>query len=66
MAHRLGTVCKVIVPIKSVEIRKTEVLEMGAGPQDQPVFAPEAPAEPEAVVEAPVEEAPEAPAEAEQ
>lgn len=66
MAHRLGTVCKVIVPIKRVEIRKTEVLEMGAGPQDQPVFAPEAPAEPEVAAEAPAEEAPEAPAEAEQ
>jgi small subunit ribosomal protein S3Ae len=41
MARRLGTVCKVIVPIKRVEIRKTEVLEMGSEPQDQPVFAPE-------------------------
>jgi len=65
MAHRLGSVCKVIVPIKRVEIRKTEVLEMGAA-QDQPVFVVEVPAEPEAVVEAPAEEAPEAPAEAEQ
>lgn len=51
MARRLGTVCRVIVPIKRVEIRKTEVLEMGSAPQDQPVFAPEPVAEP-----APVEE----------
>ncbi|MDD1772808.1 MAG: 30S ribosomal protein S3ae [Methanomassiliicoccales archaeon] len=56
MAHRLGTVCKVIVPIKRVEIRKTEVLEMGSGPQDQLVFAPEpvpeeAPAVPAEVTE---------------
>ena len=51
MAHRLGTVCKVIVPIKRVEIRKTEVLEMGSEPQDQPVFAPEPVAEPSPVEE---------------
>jgi small subunit ribosomal protein S3Ae len=51
MARRLGTVCKIIVPIKRVEIRKTEVLEMGSAPQDQPVFAPEPEPEP-----APVEE----------
>ena len=69
MARRLGTVCKVIVPIKRVEIRKTEVLEMGVGPQDQPVFAPEAPAEEEvseAAPEAPVEEEAPAVAEAEE
>ena len=62
MAHRLGTVCKVIVPIKRVEIRKTEVLEMGSAPQDQLVFEPapapeEAPAEAPAEAEAPVEAA---------
>lgn len=45
MARRLGGVCKIIVPIKRVEIRKTEVLEMGSEPQDQPVFAPETPVE---------------------
>jgi len=67
MARRLGTVCKVIVPIKRVEIRKTEVLEMGSEPQDQPVFAPEPIPEPvpepipepdlvEVPVEVPVEE----------
>ncbi|MCG7844550.1 MAG: 30S ribosomal protein S3ae, partial [Methanomassiliicoccales archaeon] len=55
MARRLGTVCKFIVPIKRVEIRKTEVLEMGSAPQDQPVFAPEPEAEPEAEP-APIEE----------
>jgi small subunit ribosomal protein S3Ae len=59
MARRLGTVCKVIVPIKRVEIRKTEVLEMGSEPQDQPVFAPEPVPEP-APVEEQVEEVAEA------
>ena len=34
MAKRLSNVSKVIVPIKRVEIRKTEVLEMGSAPQD--------------------------------
>jgi small subunit ribosomal protein S3Ae len=65
MAHRLGTVCKVIVPIKRVEIRKTEVLEMGSEPQDQPVFAPEPVAEP-AAEEAPAEPVAEVMAEPEQ
>lgn len=47
MAKRLSHVSKVIVPIKRVEIRKTEVLEMGEGGQDTPIVAqPEA--EPEA------------------
>jgi small subunit ribosomal protein S3Ae len=64
MAHRLGTVCKVIVPIKRVEIRKTEVLEMGSGPQDQLVFAPEP--VPEEAPAAPAEVTEEAAAEPEQ
>ncbi|OPY31312.1 MAG: 30S ribosomal protein S3Ae [Methanomassiliicoccales archaeon PtaU1.Bin124] len=47
MAKRLSQVCKVIVPIKRIEIRKTEVLEMGVGGQDTPIVSqPEA--EPEA------------------
>jgi small subunit ribosomal protein S3Ae len=54
MVRRLGNVCKVIVPVKRIEIRKTEVLEMGSVPQDQPVFAPEVPAE--EVLEPPVQE----------
>jgi len=65
MVRRLGNVCKVIVPVKRIEIRKTEVLEMGSVPQDQPVFAPEVPAE--EVLEPPVqEEAPAVQAETEQ
>ncbi len=71
MAKRLSNVSKVVVPIKRIEIRKTEVLEMGSAPQDQPVFAapePEPVVEPEAEVEtaetAP-EAAPEGPAEEE-
>ncbi|QLH75227.1 MAG: 30S ribosomal protein S3ae [Methanomassiliicoccales archaeon] len=39
MAKRLSTVSKVIVPIKRVEIRKTEVLEMGVGGQDTPIVS---------------------------
>jgi small subunit ribosomal protein S3Ae len=67
MAKRLSNVSKVVVPIKRIEIRKTEILEMGSEPQDVPVFA--AP-EPEPEVEAEVAEevpeaAPEAPAEEE-
>jgi small subunit ribosomal protein S3Ae len=67
MAKRLSNVSKVVVPIKRIEIRKTEVIQMGSAPQDVPVFAapePEPEAVPEAVEETP-EEAPEAPAEEE-
>jgi small subunit ribosomal protein S3Ae len=67
MAKRLSNVSKVVVPIKRIEIRKTEVLEMGSAPQDQPVFAAPEP-EPEAAeeaVEPEPEAAPEAPAEEE-
>lgn len=39
MAKRLSTVSKVIVPIKRVEIRRTEVLEMGVGGQDTPIVS---------------------------
>jgi small subunit ribosomal protein S3Ae len=39
MAKRLSLVSKVIVPIKRVEIRKTEVLEMGVGGQDTPIVS---------------------------
>ena len=50
MAKRLSQVCKVIVPIKRIEIRKTEVLEMGVGGQDTPIVSqPEA--EPDAEAE---------------
>jgi small subunit ribosomal protein S3Ae len=58
LAKMLSNVAKVIVPIKRVEIRKTEVLEMGsvesqntsiieqpAAEEPKPVEAPAAPAE---------------------
>lgn len=74
MAKRLGNVSKVIVPIKRVEVRKTEVLEMGEGGQDESIFppepepepepAPESEAAPQAAVEPAVEE--EIPAESEE
>ncbi|HVO78314.1 MAG TPA: 30S ribosomal protein S3ae, partial [Methanomassiliicoccales archaeon] len=66
MARDLSNVSKVIVPIKRVEIRKTEVLEMGnKAAQDQSIM--EAPPEEEKPAEgeaAPVEATAEAPAEA--
>jgi small subunit ribosomal protein S3Ae len=67
MAKRLSQVSKVVVPIKRIEIRKTEVIQMGSAPQDVPVFAAPEP-EPEAaaeVAEEASEAAPEAPAEEE-
>jgi len=52
LAKRLSTVSKVIVPIKRVEIRKTEVLEMGSmESQNQSII--EAPAEEERPAPAP-------------
>jgi small subunit ribosomal protein S3Ae len=51
LAKRLSTVSKVIVPIKRVEIRKTEVIEMGSKE-----------AQNQSIVEVPAEEAPVAPA----
>lgn len=47
LAKRLSTVSKVIVPIKRVEIRKTEVIEMGSKEAQQ-----------QSIIEAPVVEAP--------
>jgi small subunit ribosomal protein S3Ae len=70
LARRLSTASKVIVPIKRVEIRKTEVLEMGsAASQEQSIIerpAAEAPApapEAAAAEAAPAEETEELPAE---
>jgi small subunit ribosomal protein S3Ae len=54
LAKRLSQVSKVIVPIKRVEIRKTEVLEMGVGGQDIPIISKQ---EEEAPEEAPAEAA---------
>lgn len=63
MARRLSNACKVIVPVKRVEIRKAEVLEMGEGGQDTPIIEQAAP-EPEPAPEAAADGAAEAPAEA--
>ena len=64
MARELSNVSKVIVPIKRVEIRKTEVLEMGnKAAQDQSIMeAPPEEAKPAEGEAAPVEPKAEAPA----
>jgi small subunit ribosomal protein S3Ae len=57
LARMLSNISKVIVPIKRVEIRKTEVLEMGSvESQNQSII--EVPAEPEAPAAAPAPTAP--------
>jgi small subunit ribosomal protein S3Ae len=62
MSKRLSNAAKVIVPIKRVEVRKTEVLEMGEGGQDVSIVpqpepeVEEQPAEPAEGEPAPVEE----------
>ena len=52
LAKRLSSISKVIVPIKRVEIRKTEVLEMGSKASQE-----------QSIIEAPAEEAEKKPAE---
>jgi small subunit ribosomal protein S3Ae len=69
MAQRLSNACKVVIPVKRVEVRKVEVIEMGEGGQDTPIIevVPDEPA-PEAAAEGAPEAAaaaPEAPAEEE-
>jgi len=70
LSRDLAKACHVVIPIKRIEVRKSEVLEFGEG-EPEAVFAPEemvsnqtteAPAE-ETAEEAPAEEAAEAPAE---
>ena len=61
MSKDLAKACRVIIPIKRIEIRKTEVLAEGEGEPESIMDA--APVE-EAEEEAPAEEATEAPAEA--
>lgn len=62
MSKRLSNAAKVIVPIKRVEVRKTEVLEMGEGGQDVSIVpqpepeVEEQPAEPVEGEPAPAEE----------
>ena len=65
LAKETAKACHVIVPIKRIEIRKTEVLRKGEGEPESIVAAPKA-EEPEAPAEAPAAEEPaaeEAPAE---
>jgi len=72
LSRDLAKACHVVIPIKRIEVRKSEVLEFGEG-EPEAVFAPEemvsneapeaAPAAEEAAEEAPAEEAAEAPAE---
>jgi len=63
LARDLAKACHVIIPIKRIEVRKSEVLEFGEG-EPEAIFTAEEMAKPEAPV-APVEEAPveDAPAE---
>ena len=65
LAKETAKACHVIVPIKRIEIRKTEVLRKGEGEPESIVAAAkeEAPAEEPAKEEAPAEEPAEAPAE---
>ena len=67
MAKNVAKACRVVIPIKRVEIRKSEVLAAGEGepesimgafeqPKEEEVA--EAPAEAEEVSEEPAEEAP--------
>ena len=63
MSKDLAKACRVIIPIKRIEIRKTEVLSEGEG-EPESIMETVAPAEEEAEEEAPAEEpAEEAPAE---
>ena len=68
LSRDLAKACHVVIPIKRIEVRKSEVLEFGEG-EPEAVFAPEemvsneAPEAEEPAEEAPAEEAAEAPAE---
>ncbi len=65
LARDLAKACHVIIPIKRIEVRKSEVLEFGEG-EPEPIFTAEEMAKPEALVapaenvaeDAPAEEAP--------
>ena len=63
LAKELARACRIVIPIKRIEIRKSEVLAMGEGEPESILPATEAPAEEPAVEEAPAEEPAEAPAE---
>ena len=55
MSKDLAKACRVIIPIKRIEIRKTEVLSMGEG-EPESIMETVAPAEESAEEEAPAEE----------
>ena len=57
MAKNVAKACRVVIPIKRVEIRKSEVLAAGEGEPESIMAAFEQPKE-EAAEEAPAEEAP--------
>ena len=64
LAKELARACRIIIPIKRIEIRKSEVLAVGEGEPESIMPASEVqPAEEEAPAEEPVAEAEEAPAE---
>ena len=56
MAKNVAKACRVVIPIKRVEIRKTEVLASGEGEPESIMSAFEQPKEEEASEEAPAEE----------
>ena len=58
MAKNVAKACRVVIPIKRVEIRKSEVLAAGEGEPESIMAAFEQPKEEEAAEEAPAEEAP--------
>ena len=65
LSKRISDASKIIVPIKRIEIRRSEVMRAGKMPEpgEAPIMAPQEAPEPEAQAAAP-EAAPEAPAEA--
>ncbi len=66
LSRDLAKACHVVIPIKRIEVRKSEVLEFGEG-EPEAVFAPEEMVQNETVEkEAPAEEAAEESAEAEE
>ena len=58
MVKNVAKACRVVIPIKRVEIRKSEVLAAGEGEPESIMAAFEQPKEEEAAEEAPAEEAP--------
>ena len=63
LAKRISDASKIIVPIKRIEIRRSEVIKAGRQPEpgEAPITAPAAPEEPEAPAAVPEPPAPEVP-----